>query len=645
MLQVLTTRKTSRAYGYPLVLRVDDPRFGIRLDGRTDCTSGLREMARYANARGSAIFEFYDADLVFGDQFQNTSAAVNEVAIALTSLQGVELRGAPHIIHRRNYPIDAVRCSFVKFTSCIGVKLFDGAFFEYTGDRDDNDPAASPTNNAAYMYRRGLTPYHFGTGNEGVILGNARVSDCGIMLWHQNAGAYTAGSRRFGQGIFKGTRCGYGFICDRGPHIVHDLTIETDACGRSLKCEDVYDHRNIRVRSKDHDAGENVGYALGAEGILHDIDLHYEDVGSTLAGRGVGVIIPTVGVAGTAKNIRVSASAVVTGAADLGYLVKVGLSSGTASAHADFRIENLVIDGFYLDSRDADVPADTKGMLFSHPAGWSTADNLKSIAVRNYRHHGGGLTGFDLTGLVDQALFQNVYSDSDIQQVGNQVGEIVNDTCNVGEFCETSDQSNVTYRNCIVRQDTGFSPKQSFLNKVFFNTLVDDVRFDQYNSFQFVRERIPSVPFSGSYSSLGTAVSHVAGTIYAIAIEVVTPGLYTGVSILNGGTVGTSNRIAAIYDEQGLKLGNSVLSGTQSLGANVFQNLAFTAQIRIPSPGRYYIAVQADNNTDNMRMVAASTFHCNYTIAQAGAFGTLANLSPLPTAFVADVGPIATLYA
>jgi polygalacturonase len=153
-----------------------------------------------------------------------------------------------------------------------------------------------------------------------------------------------------------------------------------------------------------------------------------------------------------------------------------------------------------------------------------------------------------------------------------------------------------------------------------------------------------NIPIGGvAYGSLGTAVSHVAGTIYVAEIYIPHAKSITGIGILNAGTVGASLGIVALYGaDGGVALATSALAGEVSAGANAFQNYAFTAALSIYQPGRYFIAFQANNATDNIRCIAASTY-LNWAKSFAGAFGTIGSLT-VPTSTTADVGPIGYVY-
>lgn len=159
------------------------------------------------------------------------------------------------------------------------------------------------------------------------------------------------------------------------------------------------------------------------------------------------------------------------------------------------------------------------------------------------------------------------------------------------------------------------------------------------------RNRYCSVPVGfTAYASFGTSTTPVAGTIYYADVFVPRNMTITGVSVLNGGTVGTNKWIVGLHATAGgATVANSNLAGVTSSGANAFQDVPFTGTYAAVGPARYWIAFQTDGTTDRFRTVAASTFVDVLTKSAAGAFGTLASLT-VPTTFTADVGPIGCLY-
>ncbi len=146
-----------------------------------------------------------------------------------------------------------------------------------------------------------------------------------------------------------------------------------------------------------------------------------------------------------------------------------------------------------------------------------------------------------------------------------------------------------------------------------------------------------------AFASLGTNTTLVAGTLYRCEIYVPQVNSWTGIGVLNGATVGTNNGLVALYDTSGNLIQTSALAGALTAGANAFQNRAFIAPVLL-TPGRYFLAYQANGTTDTLRTWAAANGGNQMTASSTGAFGTLPTSFTPPTTFTADVGPIAWLY-
>lgn len=156
--------------------------------------------------------------------------------------------------------------------------------------------------------------------------------------------------------------------------------------------------------------------------------------------------------------------------------------------------------------------------------------------------------------------------------------------------------------------------------------------------------RISNIPIGDvAYASIGTNTTPVSGTIYVAEVFLPANKTITGIGILNGATVGTDSGIAALYSSAGALLASSALAGAVTAGANAFQEFTLTAPYAAVGPAKYLIAYQVNGTTTRFRSIAVSTY-LNFTISQAGVFGTLAAISPVPTATVADVGPVAYLF-
>jgi len=146
-----------------------------------------------------------------------------------------------------------------------------------------------------------------------------------------------------------------------------------------------------------------------------------------------------------------------------------------------------------------------------------------------------------------------------------------------------------------------------------------------------------------AFASLGTNTTLVAGTIYRCEIYVPHYATWTGISVLNGATVGTNNGLVALYDSNGVFIQSSAVAGAVTAGANTWQDRAFLATVSLP-PGRYFVAYQANGTTDTLRTWAAANGGNQMTSSATGTFGTVSASFTAPTTFTADVGPIARLY-
>jgi len=145
-----------------------------------------------------------------------------------------------------------------------------------------------------------------------------------------------------------------------------------------------------------------------------------------------------------------------------------------------------------------------------------------------------------------------------------------------------------------------------------------------------------------SYETNGTAPT--AGTMYLTEINLTATQTWTGISKLNGTTVGTDNHLVALYGADGTLLANSAVAGVLSANASVFQDTAFTAPITL-IPGRYFLGVQSNGTTATLRHLETALGATNSTGAQAGTFGTIpATLTTVPVTITNAQGVIVRLY-
>lgn len=281
------------------------------------------------------------------------------------------------------------------------------------------------------------------------------------------------------------------------------------------------------------------------------------------------------------------------------------------------------------------------------------------VDVGNTRVMGNYQAGITIaSGPVDVSIHDNMIGDNSVAGSGtyhgvtvaanatrfyitdNRIGDLVGVAGNnqgYGVFVSagTSDNYIIRDNNCLGNVTGGIVDSGTGQSKI--------VR-DNLGHVPSPFAQISNIPIgSVAYASIGTSAVHVAGTIYVAEIDVPFARTVTGIAVLNGGTVGTDNLIAALYGpDGGAAIATSALAGALSAGANVFQALAFTAPVTLMNPGRYFIAVQCNGTTATTRRIAAATY-LNLTKTFAGVFGTIASLT-VPTTTVADAGPIGYLY-
>lgn len=150
--------------------------------------------------------------------------------------------------------------------------------------------------------------------------------------------------------------------------------------------------------------------------------------------------------------------------------------------------------------------------------------------------------------------------------------------------------------------------------------------------------------FDNNTATSGTDTSCDNGGIWAASVFIPANCTLTGIQYLVGSTGGTDSVVVGLYNNAGTLVANSALAGATVGTAAQVQQVAFTATYAAVGPARYFVAVQFNGTTAKLRTIPAYCGLRTTRIKQAGVFGTLAALSPVPTANVADVGAIASTY-
>jgi hypothetical protein len=136
----------------------------------------------------------------------------------------------------------------------------------------------------------------------------------------------------------------------------------------------------------------------------------------------------------------------------------------------------------------------------------------------------------------------------------------------------------------------------------------------------------------------GTDTTPVVTETYVSSVFVACNTDLTGIAVLNGSAV-AGNMTVALADSTGGVIANS--ASTAASGTAAYQQVPFTAPIKVKGPGLYYILVQNNNTSNRFRSHPIGNFRAGKLTSQV--YGTLPPFTP-PTGFTADLGPIASTY-
>ena len=163
----------------------------------------------------------------------------------------------------------------------------------------------------------------------------------------------------------------------------------------------------------------------------------------------------------------------------------------------------------------------------------------------------------------------------------------------------------------------------------------------------------------GAAALTGFETNGVVQTAFQINLtEIFVPhwNTWTGAGVLNGTTVGTNTLVYWLFNTAGYLIEYTAIAGTTTSGASTFQKIAFNNPVTL-SPGRYFVGVQANGNTDTIRHVLSANGaepRCGTVTATASFAASLTALSAataatpsitVPTSFTTAVAPIVMLYS
>lgn len=139
-------------------------------------------------------------------------------------------------------------------------------------------------------------------------------------------------------------------------------------------------------------------------------------------------------------------------------------------------------------------------------------------------------------------------------------------------------------------------------------------------------------------ATMGTDTTPVVTETYVARVFVPLNTTLTGISVLNGSAV-AGNVTVALADSSGTVVAASAT--TAASGTAAFQKVPFAAAYAAKGPGEYFVLLQCNNTSNRFRSHAVGNFKAGKLTAQT--YGTLPAFTP-PTAFTADLGPVADVY-
>lgn len=115
----------------------------------------------------------------------------------------------------------------------------------------------------------------------------------------------------------------------------------------------------------------------------------------------------------------------------------------------------------------------------------------------------------------------------------------------------------------------------------------------------------------------------------------------TGVNLFNGTDV-TGNVTVALATSAGAPIAAAKSATTAGSGTDAYQKVPFAAPYAAKGPANYLVCVQYDSATARYNTHTIGTDPC--IVQTATTYGTIPTITPLPTAFVTNVGNIMSLY-
>lgn len=140
-----------------------------------------------------------------------------------------------------------------------------------------------------------------------------------------------------------------------------------------------------------------------------------------------------------------------------------------------------------------------------------------------------------------------------------------------------------------------------------------------------------------STTTTGTDTTPATTETYIVEVFVDHNVKLSGVKLLNGSAV-AGNVTAHLYDANGKPMAKS--ASTAQSGTAAYQTFAFSSQIDVPGPARYFVGIQCNNTGARFRSHAVGNFIAGKKTGET--YGTATAITT--STFTADLGPICDLY-
>lgn len=446
----------------------DVRRYGADPTGTDDSTTAITNACLSLQAVGGGVLDLGDGTYKIwtGESGSNTTIG------AFSSLNGIEIRsqGATFTTNA-SYPVSGDRGIVFQFTDCTNITIGD-LNGTYTGTRLNK-----PQTGAAML--------KFVDTCIGIRTGTIYTTDYSIAVWFFNtveAAGVASGARDVRIANIKTVNTGYSLLTRGGGHQI-DVNIDSDAGSRTMQMQDHIGPSRIRIRSKDHEASNDVGLS----GIIEDVDIEYVNTESTVnIGRCIALTYPVAAEpVALMRNIHYKLHIKTEGTVYSDRAFTMGAAVGVAGADIDpnVLIENITVSGAISSDTSTQVP-----ITVDFPAAWSEGQNLSNICFRDLVISGGTACTTDLRGLINKAKFENIISDKNLQIRGNTTGRITILDLESPEIFSSSEDAASSYYDIIssnITSASNFTPIAT--GRTVTNVWVAGVL---YNSYQ-VKSQVP----------------------------------------------------------------------------------------------------------------------------------------------------------